>query len=236
MKYRHICAVAVATAFSIPAIASDLDQFHTLTQPEFAAMAKDFIAAASYKSVAPAEAMGVVGFDVGVELSATKLEHASVWRKAGYDHSSLYMPKLHVQKGLPFNVDIGASLSMVPDSNIKLIGAEIRYAILPGGVAMPAVAIRAAATRLSGVSQLDLDTKSIELTVSKGFLMLTPYAGVGKVWGSLTPNVANLRKESPDANKVFVGLNLNMGLVNWAAEVDRIGDNQTVSVKVGFRL
>lgn len=235
MKYLQICAIALA-ALSAPAVAGDFDQVKDLTQAEFSSLAKDFTAAASYKGVAPAEALGVTGFDVSLEMSATRLEHSGVWRKAGFDHSSVYMPRVHVHKGLPFNIDIGASLTAVPDSSIKLMGAEIKYAILPGGVATPAVAIRAAATRLSGVSQLDLNTRSVELTVSKGFLMLTPYAGIGKVWGSLTPNVADLAKETPSATKVFAGLNFNMGLINWAAEVDRTGDNQTVSVKVGFRL
>lgn len=235
MKYLQLCAIALA-AFSAPAVAGDFDQVKDLTQAEFFHLAKDFTAAASYKGVAPAEALGVTGFDVSLEMSATRLEHSGVWRKAGFDHATVYMPRVHVHKGLPFNIDVGASLTAVPDSSIKLMGAEIKYAILPGGVATPAVAIRAAATRLSGVSQLDLNTRSVELTVSKGFLMLTPYAGVGKVWGSLTPNVADLAKETPSANKVFAGLNFNMGLINWAAEVDRTGDNQTVSVKVGFRL
>lgn len=235
MNYRQICAIALA-AFSVPAMAGDFDQVKDLTQSEFANLAKDFTSAASYRGVAPAEALGITGFDIGLEMSATRLEHSSVWRKAGFDNSSVYMPRVHVHKGLPFNFDIGASLTAVPGSDIKLIGGEIKYAILPGGVATPAVAVRAAASRLSGVSQLDLNTRSVELSVSKGFLMLTPYAGVGKVWGSLTPNVADLAKEKPSATKVFAGLNFNMGLINWGAEVDRTGDNQTVSVKVGFRL
>ena len=236
MKYRHTLPFAVALAFSLPAVSSDFDQVHSLSQAEFANLAKDFTAVASYKSVAPAEPLGIIGFDIGANLSTTRLEHSGIWKKAGFDHSSVYMPSVRVQKGLPFNVDIGASVTAVPDSDIKLVGAEIKYAIVPGGAATPAVAIRAAATRLSGVDQIDLDTRSVELTVSKGFLMLTPYAGVGKVWGSVTPNVSNLRKEKPDANKVFVGLNVNMGLMNLAAEADRTGDNQTVSLKLGFRL
>jgi hypothetical protein len=47
--------------------------------------------------------------------------------------------------------------------------------------------------------------------------------------------VANLKKETPSASKVFAGLNVNLGLANLAAEVDRTGDNQTVSAKLGFR-
>ena len=235
MKFRHLCALVAAT-LSLPAMAAgDLTKVQNLSQSEFGNLAKDFTAAASYKAVAPAEPLGIAGFDVGVELSSTDLQHADVWNKAGYDHSSVYMPKLHAHKGLPFNVDVAASLTAVPGSDIKLVGAEIKYAFIEGGTATPAVAIRGAATRLYGVSQLDLETRSVELLVSKGFLMLTPYAGVGKVWGSLTPNVSNLKKESPTANKVFAGLNFNFGLVNLATEVDRTGDNQSVSAKLGFR-
>lgn len=235
MKFRQICALVLAT-LSVPAIASaDFTKVQNLSQSEFAGLAKDFTAAASYKGVAPAEPLGIVGFDVGVEVSSTELQNADAWRKAGFDHTSVYMPKLHVHKGLPFNIDVGASLIAVPGSDIKLVGGEIKYAIIEGGTATPAFAIRGAATRLYGVSQLDLETKSVELLVSKGFLMLTPYAGVGKVWGSLTPNASNLKKESPTANKIFAGLNVNFGLVNLAAEVDRTGENQSVSAKLGFR-
>lgn len=236
MKLQHIIALGAA-ALSAPAFASgDLDNVRNLSQSEFSRLAQDFTAAASYKGVSPAEPLGVIGFDVGIEMSATKMEHADVWKKAGAGSSTLYLPKVHVHKGLPFAIDVGASLSMAPGSNIKLGGAEIKYAILPGGVALPAVSVRAAVTRLFGVDQLDLNTRSLELTVSKGFLNVTPYAGVGKVWGTLTPNVALLRKESPDANKIFGGVNLNLGLANLAAEVDRTGGNQSVSVKLGFRL
>jgi hypothetical protein len=235
MKFHQVCSLVLAT-LSVPAIAStDFSKVQNLSQSEFAGLAKDFTAAASYKGVAPAEALGIVGFDVGVEVSSTDLQNADVWKKAGYDHTSVTMPKLHVHKGLPFNIDVGASIIAVPGSDIKLVGAEIKYAIIEGGTATPAFAVRGAMTRLYGVSQLDLETKSVELLVSKGFLMLTPYAGIGKVWGSLTPNVSNLKKESPDANKVFLGLNVNFGLANLAAEVDRTGKTESVSAKLGFR-
>ncbi|MEN3274583.1 MAG: hypothetical protein V7631_373 [Massilia sp.] len=233
---RTFAAAVAACAFTVPAAASDFDRLQTLSQTELAGLAKDFTAVASYKSIAPAEPLGLIGFDIGAAVSATRLENAAIWEKAGYEHATVYMPTLRAQKGLPFGIDIGASLTAVPDSDIKLAGAEIKYALVQGGVAAPAVAIRAAATKLSGIDELDLDTRSVELTVSKGFLLITPYAGIGKVWGSLTPNVGNLHKETPRGNKVFAGFNLNLGLANLAAEMDRTAGNQTVSVKLGFRL
>ena len=239
MKLTHLTAIAlVASTASIamPAFADDLDSVRNLSQAEFGLLARDLTAAGSYKAVSPAEPLGIVGFDIGAEASATKMDNSDLWRKAGGDSSTVYMPRVHVHKGLPFGFDIGASLTMVPGSDIKLIGAELKYAIVSGNVALPAVAIRAAATRLTGVDQLDMDTRSLELTVSKGFLNVTPYAGVGRVWGDVTPNVANLREVSTSANKVYAGVNFNLGIANLAAEIDRTGSNQTASIKLGFRL
>jgi hypothetical protein len=236
MKFQHICVLALAAATAPAFAADDLDNIGTLTQAEFANLSKDFTGAASYKGVSPAEPLGVTGFDIGVELTSTKMKHGEVWEKAGADSANVYMPKVHVHKGLPFNIDVGASLSMVPGTDIKLGGAEIKYAIIEGGTATPAVSVRGAVTRLFGVDQLDADTRSLELTVSKGFLNMTPYGGVGKVWGTLTPHVGSLTKETPSATKVFAGLNFSLGFGNLAAEIDKTGDNKSVSVKLGFRL
>lgn len=231
------CAAALcATLFSASAQAdTDFDRLNSLSQSEFKRLASDLVAATSYKAVTPAESLGITGFDLGLEVSFTNLSNSDVWKKSGADVKTLPMPKLHVHKGLPFNIDIGASLVAIPDSNIKLVGAEVRYALIEGGVATPALAIRGAVSKLSGVSQLDTSSRSLELVVSKGFLNITPYAGVGKVWGKVTPNVGLLSRVSPDANKVFAGVNANFGLFNLAAEVDRTGDAQTASVKLGFR-
>jgi hypothetical protein len=235
MKFQHLCVLAAA-ALCTPAFADDLDDIRNLTQAEFAKLSKDFTAAGSYKSVSPAEPLGITGFDIGVEVTSSKMEHGDIWKKAGGDSTTLLIPKVHVHKGLPFGFDIGASLSGVPGSDIKLGGAEIKYAFIEGGVAMPAVAVRAAATRLFGVDDLDMDTRSVELLVSKGFLNITPYAGVGKVWGTLTPDFGGLTKETPNASKVFAGVNVSLGFANLATEFDRTGGNKSISVKLGFRL
>ena len=229
-------SAALLLAASVPAIASNnLDHLENLSQSEFALLAKDFTSAASYKAVSPGAPLGLIGFDVGAELSVTKLANSNLWKKSGANISSLALPKLHLHKGLPFNIDIGGFLAATPDADIKLMGVELRYAILAGGIAEPSLSVRAAATRLSGVTQLDVDTRSVELTVSKGFLVFTPYAGLGHVWSNATPHAGSLQKVSPSANKVFAGINTNLGLVNVAGEFDRTGDNNTVSAKVGFR-
>jgi len=129
--------------------------------------------------------------------------------------------------------------SSVPSTNIRLVGGELRYAIVPGGAATPAIGIRGSYTKLSGVDQLEFSTRGVDLSISKGFLMFTPYGGIGKVWADSNPvgtaAAAGLSKESFSVNKVFVGLNMNFGLMNLALEGDKTGKASTYGAKLGFR-
>jgi hypothetical protein len=124
----------------------------------------------------------------------------------------------------------------VPSTNIKLFGGELRYAILEGGVATPAVGVRAAFTKMTGVDQLDFNSKSLDISISKGFAMFTPYAGAGQVWNDSKPNgVPLLSDYTFRQTKYFVGGNLNFGLVNLALEYDKTGIDKSYSAKIGFR-
>lgn len=208
-----------------------------LGQAEFKSLSEDLGSALSYKPVTPAAPLGVIGFDVGLGLSATEMKKSSaIWTKAsGSSLDTLVIPKLHVAKGLPFGLDVAAFISTIPTTNITLLGADLRYAILEGGIAMPAVSVRGAFTRLSGVDQLALHTESVDISISKGFAMFTPYAGIGQVWTSSTPHGVPLVAEKFSQSKVFFGGNLNLGLVNLALEVDQTGAAKSGSGKLGFR-
>ena len=240
MKKRLLGVAALAALPALAHAGGDIDRLQNLAQTEFRLFSEDLGSALSYKALAPAEPLGITGFDVGLEVTATNMEHANLFNKASSDSgfSTLPVAKLHVHKGLPFNVDVGAFLSGAPDSNIRLMGAEIRYAFLEGGIATPAVAVRGTYTLLTGVDQLDLDTKGIELTISKGFAILTPYAGIGRVWTTSTPNLPapfTLQEESFSQDKVYVGANLNFALMNLAVEADRTGDATSYGLKFGLR-
>lgn len=217
--------------------ASDIDQINLLTQQDFRSLSEDLSAGASYKGVTPAKPLGATGFDLGLEVTGTKIAHRDVWQRAssGTVPSTVYVPKLHAHKGLPFGFDVGAFYSSVPGSNINLWGAELRYAILEGGVVQPAVGVRGTYTKLTGVDQLDFHTKGLELLVSKGFTIFTPYAGIGRVWAVSEPKVPNVNKEEFSQGKYFVGGNFNLGLVNLALEADKTGGATSYNAKVGFR-
>lgn len=236
---KKLALLSVLGCFMQPVWAANISTLGNLGQPEFKLFSEDLGAALSYKAVIPAEPLGITGFDLGIEVTGTEMKNSALWTTAtggGSALSTLVLPKLHAHKGLPLGIDVGAFYSAVPTTNIKLYGGELRYAILGGGVALPAVGIRGSMTKLSGVDQLDFGTKGLDVSISKGFAMFTPYAGVGAVWVDSTPNVAGLlTKETFRQNKFFVGGNLNMGLMNLALEYDKTGASQSYSAKLGFR-
>ena len=233
---KYLSLLCVLGCFVQPVWAANNVNLTNFTgvQSDFKAFSEDLGSALSYKPVTPPAPLGITGFDIGLEVTSTKMRNLDI--ATGSSMTSLVVPKLHVYKGLPLNIDVGAFYSAVPTTNIKFYGGELRYAILEGGVALPAVGIRGALTKLTGVSQLALTTKSLDVSVSKGFAIFTPYAGIGRVWVDSTPDAASgLTKETFQQGKIFIGGNVNFGLMNVALEYDKTGTAPFYSAKLGFR-
>lgn len=227
----------LASMVLLPSVSlgADIDNVGGLSQNLFKDLTADLGAALSYKAIRPAEPMGTLGFDIGFEITSTKMESDALeLATTGNAPSQLIVPKLHVSKGLPFGFDVGAFYTSVPSSNIGLVGGELSYALFEGGIVSPAVSVRGTYSRLTGVDQLDMSTKGLELSISKGFAFFTPYAGVGQVWIDSATDVG-LKDESLTKNKYFLGFNLNLGLMNIAAETEQTGDNTSTSAKIGVR-
>ena len=236
---RALTALTVLLAAAGTAQAdTTIDQLNLLNQQEFRQLSEDMTAAGSYKGVIPATPLVITGFDIGVEVTGTKLAHKDAWELAtsGTVPDTVYVPKLHLHKGLPLGFDVGAFYSSVPSSNIKLWGAEVRYAILGGGVAQPALGLRATYSKVTGVDELDFHTTGLELLISKGLTIFTPYAGVGEVWTTSEPvGIPTIQKEEFTSGKYFIGGDINFALLNFALEADKTGGTTSYSAKLGFR-
>lgn len=233
---RRLVIAGLLLAFASSAFASNNINIQQLAQQEFSDLSQDMGAVLSYKPLQGAAPEGITGFDVSVNGGWTKVAHTSAWNAATNNTNITGVPfaDLRVSKGLPFGIDIGGEYSAVPGSNIKLYGVEGRYAILEGGVAEPAIGIRAAYTHVTGVNNLSFNTKSLGVSISKGFGPFTPYAGVGEVWTSSTPDASTgLQAVSFNNAEVYVGAQLNFG-VHLALEAGRLAGNTTYSLKFGF--
>ena len=124
----------------------------------------------------------------------------------------------------------------VPDSDIRYYGGELRFALVRGDSVTPAIGLRGSFTKVTGVDQLDLDTRGLDISISKGFGFITPYAGIGKVWVESDPKgVPTLTKEDFSLNRGFVGVGMNFAILNLNLEAAKTGDVTAYSVKVGLR-
>lgn len=240
LRPLHLALCAAAALPLANARAAELTTLTALTQDEFKLLSEDLAAALSFKPLIPSEALGMPGFDIGIALSGTNLKSPTLLSKAAANASVptvLPVPSLRAHIGLPLSIDIGLMYAQVPDVKMTLIGGELRWAVIAGSTAVPAVALRGAFTQLQGVDQLKIDTMSVDVSVSKGFLLFTPYGGVGQVWTTSTPDsslVPNLIEEKVSQFKVFAGVNVNLGF-NMAFEVDSTGGIVSLSLKGGLR-
>lgn len=240
MRLASATLIALLLGAAAPiARAADLNSLQTLTQPEFRLLSEDLGALLSFKPLIPSEPLGLTGFDIGVGVSGTVLENRSVWEKAAGGSSvpsTIAVPSLRAHKGLPFDIDVGVSVSRVPSAGITVTGGELRWAPLAGNAVLPAIALRVSASSMSGVDQLKLRTLGFDVSVSKGFLFATPYAGLGTVNVKSKPQGSPLAgDEDFNLAKVFAGVNLNLGLGNLAFEADKTGKATSYSAKFGFR-
>lgn len=234
---RHVLLAIMLVGLTGTAFASnDINNLPALTQGQFHDLSADLGAVLSFKQLQSAEAEGITGFDLGLDLSSTNVAHAAAWNTAtsGSGVTTIPMARVSLSKGLPFGFDIGGFYSGATNSNIKDYGAELRYTLVDDGVLTPAVGLRAAFSRLTGVDQLSFQTKSLSLSVSKSLGPFIPYAGIGRVWINSNPDATTgLQDENFTADESFVGIAFEFG-VHLALELNRTAGNNTYSVKLGF--
>jgi hypothetical protein len=205
---------------------SDIQIPPTYSQSQFHDFSKQGGLAISYFPLAPAEPLGITGFDIGGEVTLANIDqNESFWKDIAKDNDPpdlLILPKIHVQKGIPFGIDLGIVYSKVPNSNISMIGGEIKWAFIGGNLVFPALALRGSYTTLLGVDDLGMSTYGVDLSISKGISFITPYAGIGEVWIDSKPksSLVSLSTENISLTKGFVGVKLSLFVVNFVAEAD----------------
>lgn len=223
-----VTVLLVGALAAVPARAEDVF-VRDLAQGEFRELAREVGLAVAPYQLRPAEGLGFPGFDLGAEMTLLDINEKRAYWQAAVDDpddlpSFLPVPKLHANVGLPLGIDLGGYFGAVPGSNIRLYGGEVKWAVIRGGVVWPALALRGAYTELKGVDELDLNTKSLDASISKGFGPLTPYLGAGRVWIEAEPKgvaaepPVSLQKESEQEDRVFAGLRFSAFFVTAVAE------------------
>lgn len=224
-----VCGAGAARAWDVDGTApeADLEAFHN-----------HFSLAAYPYPRHSAKPLGTLGFDIWVDASVAPDFEGEVGGAldGGLSGDALTIYRVGARKGLPFGIDLGASYGQVLDGDLKLFSGEVSWAILDGGVATPALGLRGTVSRTSGSDVYDLDQVGLELELSKGFAVLTPFVGAGVVRSESTferPG-SQLSVDSTDT-VVYGGVIINLLIPKLVIEVEQ-GEILQGAVRISFGL
>lgn len=183
---------------ALGASAPQADALARGARQRFAILSTQVALALSSAVLQPAATTGHSGFALDLEVAtvsasadpvgATTTGYAATpWAGTRLQPSALYVPSVHVRKGLPFSFEVGGRLLYLAMSNAYAAQAEAKFAAIEGLTYLPDLAVRGAYTRLFGVRDWNLSAADLDLMLSKrfgfmGVTSLTPYAAARLTW------------------------------------------------------
>lgn len=237
---KKLFALLLILILSSVVFANDIEFKGHMSNDDFKNFSKELGTALQFNPMGPAEPLGITGFDISLELSVSDINNQKdYWENMSEDNdpdSYLVITRLHAIKGLPYNIDLGAMVESVANSNAKAFGFEAKWAIIDGSTVLPALAVRATYTQLLGVDDVSLNAIGADVLISKGILMFTPYAGL---------SATNINS-SEDSDKVdlddvhtmvyngLVGVQASLTLLSFKAEVS-IGEIPKYNISIGLK-
>jgi hypothetical protein len=154
------------------------------------------------KLLAPADTLGYSGFYMGLESTATSFpdwnlpatQNPSYFATgpANDKPDAMFVPSIHVRKGLPWSFELGGSINYLAQSEVVGIGGEVKWSLFEGYLkgfrgGLPNLAARGSVVRIIGTTDLDVTIVGVDGSISRPFaiggqITLTPYAGYQYVW------------------------------------------------------
>jgi hypothetical protein len=209
------------------------------TRGDFEAFHRRFSSDAYFYPRHPAAPLGLIGFEVYADATYDRTFDDEPFVGTAIDGDLtggfLSIARVGARKGLPGGIDLGLSYGKALGGDVKLVSAEIQYALIKGGLLSPALSIRVTGTRTSGSDVYDLDQYGAELLLSKGFTVLTPYVGAGVVRskGTLDSSLGSAFEDTETRGIVYGGVTLNLLLPKITFEIEKADEVQG-AVRVGF--
>jgi len=208
---------------------SSLTHAAPVDQASFDALMDEFGVLTSYRAMASAEPLGILGFDISLEGTSGTYEGASV-----------ALPKIKIQKGLIAGLDVAGYYTSftVPGDNASATGygVALTYAIMDGSTLAPAWNIRGSYTNADVSGIVKTTTMGIDTSISKGLGPITPYIGIGTFSLSGVDSTATFADYNATKTRYFYGLSFDLLALNLTFEGDNTDGVGSYSVKAGFRI
>jgi hypothetical protein len=233
-----------------------------LNEVAFENLVRDLGLAMAPKMVGPANTLGALGFLVGLEVSWTDINQSDEhWRLAVDDpDSTLQTLQIHMRKGLPFSLEVGATVTHLFQSEMWGVGMDLKFAVLEGFRSLPDLSFGANIHTVLGARDLAMLLSGGNVMVSKEFgiggaVRIAPYAGYNLVYvhgsshpvtffvdepGGCQPSGTKLCSRLAlfgDADVIvhrgILGFQLVMTYFSIGAELAYAGEAQTYTVQLG---
>lgn len=209
------------------------------TRDDFQAFHRRFSSDAYFYPRHGAAPLGLIGFEIYADATYDSDFDDEPFIGTAIDGDFtggfLSVARVGARKGLPGGIDLGLSYGRALEGDVKLVSAELQYALIKGGLLSPALSVRVTGTRTTGSGAYDLDQYGAELLFSKGFAVLTPYIGAGVVRseGTLESSLGTSFEDSHTRGVVYGGVTLNLLLPKITVEIEKAEVLQG-AVRVGF--
>jgi hypothetical protein len=232
---KKLLLALLAFACVMPARAGGFDDVKKLSQDAFRELAKDIASVTALRALSPGVSLNLLGFDLGLEASVTRIGNGDVWKRAGGGTTEVFSPRVTIHKGFAAGIDVGASLGTVGTTGLTTAGALVRYQVIEPTLVLPGLAARVTASREFGQDQVTARSVGADLIAAKPLPVFTPYIGVGAVRSESAATGSSLASVSVNRTRTFVGFDAKLAFATFTAEAEKSGDTTTVSSKIGFR-
>ncbi len=229
------CLAIVAIALSGAVQAGSFDDVKRLSQDAFRELAKDIASVTALRALSPGVSLNLLGFDLGLEASVTRIGNGEVWKQAGGGTTEVFSPRVTIHKGLMSGLDVGASFGTIGSTGLTTAGALVRYQMIEPTLALPGLAARVTASREFGQDKVTARSIGADLIAAKPLPVLTPYVGIGAVRSESAATGSTLSSVTVNRTRTFVGFDAKLAFATFTAEAEKSGDTTTISSKVGFR-
>jgi hypothetical protein len=182
--------------------------------------------------------LGITGFEVAASLGYVgdfdEHEFADEVLEDDLTVDALAPVSVMARKGIPWNIDLGLSWSRDLDLDLDRWAAEVQWAFIEGGPATPALALRVTYGQGDG-DVYRLRQSGAEVLISKGFTILTPFAGVGVVYseGRFDRLLGESATFDTTQHIFYLGATLNLLLPKITATME-MGEDLMWVVQIGF--
>ncbi len=215
----------------------------SLTQAQWSKFTKEVGAILTFKSLASAEPLGKMNFNIGIDDSYTPVDqHDLAWINT-FTHpdedcplgDAITYPTIRARMGVTDKMDVGAYWTTAPDANYGMVGGELKYAFFQESEKHLAAAVRASVSILTGVPDYNLSVYSVDIMASKKIAMLVPYVGFKEslAIGTETTSKVDLDKESLLITQGYAGVTYSFWMLNLVAEYN-VSYVNTFALAVGF--